>query len=64
MIRKKRQAVNRFTSAVGSTINLAMTYRSIYVPTFQSVNLQNDDQVKVTLLLIKDVISRTNTYLY
>ncbi len=34
--RKKRQ-VAQFTSAVGAVINLAMTDRGLYVPTFKSI---------------------------
>ena len=43
----KREAVARFTSATGSTINLLASDLGLYVPSFASVKKQNDKQFNV-----------------
>ena len=43
----KREAVARFTSATGSTINLLASDLGLYVPSFASVKKENDKQFNV-----------------
>ena len=45
--RSKRKVVDRFTSATGSTINLLASDLGLYVPSFASVNKNNDKQYNV-----------------
>ncbi len=52
--RKKRQ-VSQFTSAVGAVINLAMTDRGLYVPTFTSIGEDVSHLHKVKYLQFCDI---------